>query len=157
MAQVAAELGIGLPLELGDPRVRALAGVPSGPISLSDLYGKSAGAPPPTPSPLTVQTQNGSGYQDSGGSAGTVQCFVSATTTGGTGAITHLWEFTSNPGQFTLSDSNSATARVSRSYARYSSGYAEAELRYTARDSAGAVVVVPSVTATLEWNNGQFA
>lgn len=42
LGQVAAELGIGLPLSLGDPRVRALAGVPSGPISLGQLRGKSA-------------------------------------------------------------------------------------------------------------------
>lgn len=42
IGDVAAELGIGLPLELGDSRVRALAGVASGAISLSDLYGKSA-------------------------------------------------------------------------------------------------------------------
>lgn len=158
LGQVAAELGIGLPLELGDSRVRALAGVPSGPISLSNLYGKTAGGgSPPASSPLTVQTQDGQGFADSSGSSGTVQCFVSATVTGGTGAITHLWEFTSNPGQFTLTNSNSATARVSKAYTRYSGGAATAELRYTARDSTGAQVVAQPVAAALEWNSGQVA
>lgn len=41
MSQVAAELGVALPLSLTDSRVRALAGVASGPISLSNLVGKS--------------------------------------------------------------------------------------------------------------------
>ena len=43
LGQVATELGVGLPISLGDANVRALAGVPSGAISLTNLYGKSAG------------------------------------------------------------------------------------------------------------------
>lgn len=45
MHDIKAELGIGtgIKLDLGDPRVRALAGISSGAISLSDLYGKSNG------------------------------------------------------------------------------------------------------------------
>lgn len=46
LGMVAAELGLELPLQLGDARVRALAGKPEGPISLGDLRGKSAYAPP---------------------------------------------------------------------------------------------------------------
>lgn len=43
IAMVAAELGISSAgLSLGDARVRALAGKPTGPISLGDLRGKSA-------------------------------------------------------------------------------------------------------------------
>lgn len=42
MAQVAAELGVSLPLSLGDSRVRTLAGKPSGNISMLDLLGKSS-------------------------------------------------------------------------------------------------------------------
>jgi hypothetical protein len=34
-----------LPISLNDPDVRALAGVPSGPISLANFYGKSSAAP----------------------------------------------------------------------------------------------------------------
>lgn len=151
--------GRAYPISLGDADVRALAGVPSGPISLSNLYGKTAGGggTPPAPFPLTVQTQDGSGYAASSSASGTVSCQVTATVTGGTGAITHLWEFTSNPGQFTLSNSNSATATVSKNYARYSSGSADAQLRYTARDSTNASVTAQPVTAALEWSSGQFA
>jgi hypothetical protein len=44
MSQVAAELGISATgLSLNDSRVRALAGKPSGAISMNDLHGKSAG------------------------------------------------------------------------------------------------------------------
>lgn len=43
MTQIAAELGISASgLNLNDSRVRALAGKPSGPISYSDLRGKSS-------------------------------------------------------------------------------------------------------------------
>lgn len=48
MTMVADELGISpTGLSLGDPRVRELAGKPTGPIGLSDLRGKSSGPPPP--------------------------------------------------------------------------------------------------------------
>jgi len=50
MAQVLAELqvanaGRGYPISLNDTDVRTLAGVPSGAISMSNLYGKSAARP----------------------------------------------------------------------------------------------------------------
>lgn len=44
IAQVATELGLSLPLDLNDSRVRALAGKPTGNITLpNDLWGKSNG------------------------------------------------------------------------------------------------------------------
>lgn len=46
LGDVAAELGVALPLTLGDSRVRALAGKPEGDITLGDLRGKSAYTPP---------------------------------------------------------------------------------------------------------------
>lgn len=46
LGMVAVELGISLPLSLGDARVRALAGKPTGAITLGDLRGKSAYTPP---------------------------------------------------------------------------------------------------------------
>lgn len=157
LGMVAAELGLGLPISLGDTVVRNLAGVPSGPISMSNLYGKSAGGTaPPASGPLTVQTTGGYGQSNTYGSSGIVACQVSATVSGGTGTITHLWEFTSNPGQFTLTGANGANATVSKSYSRYSSGSAQAVLRYTARDSAGAVVVAYPVYAELEWTGSQI-
>lgn len=41
VGMVATEIGASLPLNLGDSRVRALAGVASGPISLGQLRGKT--------------------------------------------------------------------------------------------------------------------
>lgn len=41
MSQIASELGVSLPLSLTDSRVRQLAGIPSGNISILDLLGKS--------------------------------------------------------------------------------------------------------------------
>ena len=44
VAQVAAELGLSLPLDLNDSRVRALAGKPTGNVTLpNDFWGKSNG------------------------------------------------------------------------------------------------------------------
>jgi len=51
LGNVATELGIGLPLTIGDARCRALAGVPSGPITLGQLRGKSVAVTPPPPPP----------------------------------------------------------------------------------------------------------
>lgn len=42
MSQVRTELGLSGTISLGQSQVRALAGIPSGPISLSDFLGKSA-------------------------------------------------------------------------------------------------------------------
>lgn len=151
IGSVAAELGIGLPLSLGDSRVRELAGVPSGPISLGNLYGKTAGSAAPPPSPLTVQTAGGQGSRSTNAGNVVVSCTVSANASGGTGALTYQWEFISNPGQFVLSNSNQATAGVSKSVARFSSGSGTAGLRVTVRDQAGAVVSAEPVYATLEW------
>ena len=60
LTQVLAELqtanaGRTLPISLGDADVRALAGVPSGAISLSNLYGKTAYTPS-----LRIFTSSGS-------------------------------------------------------------------------------------------------
>lgn len=58
MMMVAAELGISATgLSLNDPRVRALAGKPTGPISLADLRGASA-VTPQTYDLTTVGAQN---------------------------------------------------------------------------------------------------
>lgn len=150
--------GRSYPLGTTDADVLALAGKGAPPVVLpDDFYGKSAAAPappppaPPVTQPMTVQTTNGSGLASSENSSGQVSCQVSAQVSGGRAPITHLWEFTSNPGAFTLSGSNGAAATVSKAYTRYSNGSAEAVLRYTARDSAGAVVVAEPVYANLEW------
>lgn len=146
IGMVAAELGIGLPLSLGDSRVRALAGVPSGTISLSNLYGKSGAAP------LSATGSNASAFASSFSSPGTVSCAPSVMAGGGSGTITYLWEFTSNPGGCGLGNTTSSQCAVSHSYLKNASGSASATLRCTVRDGASGVVVVDNITADLSWD-----
>lgn len=148
LGQVAAELGIGLPLSLGDSRVRTLAGVPSGPISLGQLRGKSAATP------LTATASGGHGEADTRNGAGSVSCSPRVTAGGGTGTITYLWEFTSNPGDCSLSGSTSSACLVSHTFTKDSSGSAAATLRCTVRDGASGVVVLDNISASLQWANG---
>lgn len=146
LGQVAAELGIARPLSLGDSRVRSLAGVPSGPISLGQLRGKSASTP------LNATGTNATGHGGSSTSNGSVSCSPSVTAGGGTGTITYLWEFISNPDSCSLLNPTSAACTVSHSYVKTSTGTASATLRCTVRDGAGGIVVVNNITASLQWN-----
>lgn len=61
LGNVATELGVGLPLTLGDSRVRSLAGVSSGPITLGQCRGKSLYVAPTNPAAGTVLGQTCSG------------------------------------------------------------------------------------------------
>lgn len=150
LGQVAAELGIGLPLSLGDSRVRTLAGVASGPISLGQLRGKSAATP------LTATAYGDSAEADTQNGAGTVSCSPQVVAGGGTGTITYLWEFTSNPSGCSLSGSTSSVCSVSHTFTKGSSGGASATLRCTVRDGASGIVVLDNISASLQWANGSL-
>lgn len=145
IGQVAAELGIGLPLSLGDSRVRTLAGVATGPISLSNLYGKSNGTP------LAATSQSDSNYADSSVSGGTVGCSPSVAAGGGTGPYTYAWSFTSNPSGCALANSTSAAPTVSKSYTKSAVGSASATLQCVITDSAAASITKTGITADLGW------
>jgi hypothetical protein len=145
LGQVAAELGIGLPLSLGDSRVRALAGVPSGPITLGQMRGKSGAQP------LSATATGDSGFENSQFGAGSVSCSPRVTAGGGSGTITYLWEFTSNPDSCALTSSTSAACSVAHSYIKNTTGSATATLRCTVQDGAGAVIVLNNISASLEW------
>jgi len=153
LSDVAAELGIGMPLSLGDPRVRALAGVPSGPISLGQLRGKSAQAPQ---GPLTATTEDGYGDGDSSGGGGTAFCAPSVTPTGGSGGYTYVWSFTSNPSNCALGSSASSACSVSRSYPRFGNGGADATLECVITDSSGQSITKSNIGAHLTWANGNL-
>lgn len=92
IGQVATELGASLPLSLGDSRVLQLAGKSGAPISLSDLYGKSA---------LSI-----TGFSTAAG-ANSNTVTVSATVRGGSGAVTYAW---SADGDLRVSGSTSGTS-----------------------------------------------
>jgi hypothetical protein len=81
LKDVAGELGLSsVGLSLSDSRVRTLAGVPSGPISLHNLLGKSAYTPM---SPIAMG--GGSGH----GTTGSFLCSVAPD--GGIGPYSYSW------------------------------------------------------------------
>jgi hypothetical protein len=96
MGQVAAELGLpAAGINLGLTSVRNLAGVPSGPISLNNLRGKSAYTPP------TVVGYDVSDVDYATGVAYLGHWYPEVrVTAGGVGPFTYTWTFVSNPGGF---------------------------------------------------------
>jgi hypothetical protein len=153
IGMAAAELGLGLPLSLGDPRVRALAGVPSGPISLGQLHGKSASVPPPPPPPaptLSVTAVNASNSAQTQLGSGSVSCSPSVQITGGVDPKSCAWSVLSNPNGATVTLGSSTFATVRSSYSKNSSGFASVTLRCAVTDGAGTKLTV-DLSGDLEW------
>ena len=94
LKDVATELGISsVGLSLSDTRVRGLAGIPSGPISLHDLLGKSAY----TPMSPNVASD---GYEDGAGVGG---FSPSVSPNGGVAPYSYSWTVVSTTGLYTYS------------------------------------------------------
>jgi hypothetical protein len=151
LSDVMAELrvtnpGRAYPISLGDADVRALAGKASGPISLSDLYGKSSIAP------LTVTAVNDSGTADSRFGAGSVGCSPGVAISGGVGTKTCSWVVLSNPKGCAVTLGTGPTVYVSYSYANNSNGSAEVLLRCTVTDQAGTQRTVDNISGYLQWD-----
>lgn len=134
-----------LPISLGDSDVLALAGKSAPPISLSDLYGKSSYVP------MTVTGTNSSANAGTTGSGGTVTCHPSVTVSGGSGTLSYLWSFTSNPDGCTLGAATSQTCNVSHTYSASSYGNGNAVLQCAVTDSR-ATVTTGGITAALSWS-----
>src|SRR5437868_10402204 len=85
---------------LSDPAVRALAGIPAGPISFASLRGKSSYTP------MTVAPN--ADYQSymSTESGGTAAASPSVSVSGGSGGYSYSWSFVSNPSGCSMSASN---------------------------------------------------
>jgi hypothetical protein len=148
LGQVATELGVGLPLSLGDSRVRTLAGVSSGPISLSNLYGKSAYTP------MTLTTTNGSGGPaNSETSGGTVSGQASVSVAGGSGGISIAWTVTSNANGATVGALNGSSVTASYTFVKLANGSAEVVLSVSVTDNTGHTVTATGVTIDLYWGN----
>lgn len=130
-----ANSGRALPISLGDADVRALAGKPSGDISLTDLYGKSA------VTALTVTGNNDSGFASSVTSAGSVSAYPSVTIAGGSGAKTIQWSVLSSTAGVDLLNANNAQCEVRRSYTKNATVTTIAYLRCIVSDSSGSVTV----------------
>lgn len=137
--------GRAYPISLGDADVRALAGKPSGAISLSDLYGKSSYVP------MTVTAIANDDYRNSAAGAGTVYGTATANVSGGKGAKQYQWVVLSNPGGATISGATSPQLNVEKSYFNASSGSANVQVRCDVTDETGAAVSSNAVTVPLEW------
>jgi hypothetical protein len=88
------------PISLGDADVRALAGVASGAISLSNLYGKSSGLTVTAPNRFAQRLTN---------TSGNVSVASTATASGGNGVYTYAWSYVSGD-SFSIANGATATA-----------------------------------------------
>lgn len=135
----------GLPISLGDADVLALAGKSGPPISLGDLYGKSAIAP------LTAVGNNDYTFTNSVNGNGTARAYPSVTVSGGSGTRTYAWSIlsTTNPSA-TVSNTGSSRCTVSVPYYQNTNGSATVYLRCVVTDSTRSVTV-DNIVASLEW------
>jgi hypothetical protein len=110
LGQVATELGVALPISLGDTNVRTLAGVASGAISLTNLYGKTAGAAMSAAAPNILA-------QRSTNTTGVVSGTSTATPTGGTAPYTYAWAISGASQGMAAGGTTTATLGMSKSCA----------------------------------------
>jgi hypothetical protein len=155
MTQVMAELrtsnpGRAFPISLGDSDVRALAGVPSGPISMSNLLGKASIAP------LSVQ-----GFSDTDNTfftqagSGTAYAFPTVQISGGSNNYTIVWTIISSENSPILDNANTRNPSVRKAYTRRANGSFNAYLSCTVTDNVtGKSVRVDNIQAYAEWSDG---
>lgn len=134
-----------LPIALGDADVRALAGKPSGAVSLSDLYGKASYTP------MTVTALGGSDFANSQFGPGTASASATGSVSGGKGAKTYAWVVISTYGNPVIAPGTTSCS-VSKAYTNNSNGEAGATLRLDVQDATGAVASSPQVNITLRWD-----
>ena len=156
LTQVMGELrasnpGRAFPISLGDSDVRALAGVQSGPISLSQLHGKSS----IIPLNVTPQSSTNNSY-NSTLQPGTASAYPSVSVTGGSGNYSYLWSVLSNSGTATLNNPTAATCRLSVDFRKLTTGFFDYFLRCQVTDNVyGISTTVDNVEGYAEWNNNQ--
>lgn len=137
--------GRAYPIVLGDADVRALAGIASGPVSLTNLRGKSSYIS------MTITPTDGYGFGTSSTSGGIAICSPSISVTGGSGGYTYHWAFESNPSSCALSNATSLQCNVSHNYVKTANGSAGATLSCTVTDNTGHSVTRSGINALLEW------
>lgn len=142
LGQVAAALGAGLPLTLGDSRVRALADIQSGPITLGALRGKSSYTPPSVSvDPASIDVfefvQNGTNGYASGSLILTIQ--------GGEAPFEAAWARVSGSNQINVGGTTNPTFAASQT----APWNYQAVFRATVTDNRGAVAYSPDIPVQL--------
>lgn len=134
------------PISLGDADVRSLAGISSGPISLSDLLGKSSYIP------MTLTTTGDtSGPVSSDNSGGTVVGTATSSLTGGIGPFTYSWAIIQNNNAVQVGATTNPTLSGSKSFVQQSSGSASVLARLTVTDSTARSVTSQDTYIELYW------
>lgn len=143
--QVATELGLGLPISLGDTAVRNLAGISSGAISMISLLGKSASIVVTGNSAAASYTQSSSNY--------TATQSVSVTPSGGSGGYTYAWSLTDAQG-CTLGATNGQSCSVSHQIPRTITdpGSAIGTLQCVVSDGSGHSTTATGITCDFTWD-----
>lgn len=137
----------GYPISLGDSDVRALAGKPSGDISLGDLLGKSSQAP------LTATGNNDYAYgQSSQTTSSYISCSPGVTVNGGAGQRSFAWSILSTTDTVELQYATSQYCTVRKSMPKLSNGSVTTYLRCVVSDSTGSVTV-DNIVSQLEWES----
>lgn len=134
LSQVNVELGraAGATISLGETAVRNLAGVPSGAISMSNLWGKSAYTP------MTLSYTGGVG--EAFGGCQTVSATATASVAGGVGNFTYTWTRTSGATTPTSRSVTTSSRSDSLTVSQYlcPNGEASSSYNVTVTDSTGA-------------------
>lgn len=138
MSDINVELGRAwnAPLSLNDAAVRALAGKPSGAISMADLRGKSAYTPMTYTAYEAQQEGTFSGQQ----TQYTATLRPSIYVANGSGGYTYSWAFVSNAGGFTMSLANTSQPALQHIVGKF--GFqGNCVVRCTVTDNTGHVIV----------------
>ena len=144
LSQVNTELGRAstATISLGETAVRNLAGVPSGAISMSNLWGKSAYTP------MSLSYTGGVG-EAFGGSCVTVSATATVNVAGGIGNFTYTWTRTAGATTPTSRSVTTSSRSDSLTVSQYLCPNGEANSTYsvTVTDSTGA-----SASITVSYN-----
>jgi len=148
LSQVAVELGRAstASTSLGESATRNLAGVASGAISMSNLYGKSSYTP------MTVNSTDANQSYSSASSGGTASASPSVSVAGGTGGYTYTWTMTSNPGGATLTNATLSACTCSHTFVKLSAGSFSVVLQCVVQDNTGHSVTKTGINANADWS-----
>lgn len=148
MAQVRVERGTAGTISLNESAVRSLAGVPSGTISLSNLYNKTGVGSSP---PLAVTAFDGIAAGDAPPAVFTATVNPRVTVTGGTTPYSYQWTISiQSDSGFTLASPTAAICSVSHQIGRY--GYVgECTLTCVVSDASGKQLEKTGIVASFDF------